>query len=237
MSRSAATSSGVTASTWRMALTPMPASAPRRRRPGAPPRGLRLALAEDGARDLGAEEHDLLGPRGGLERVAEPIDEARHVGGEHARERLRGRDAVGIGAQRLLVEHERVGLRLRLRVLRGERGGADDVGRALARLLDELGEDELAQDEALPIAEPLGEALEAARGEEALRPHRDRRLVARERDAEGARVVGRLRLDEHRLLELVDARGRPDPAQSSLPRADARDEARARGDARPGAGR
>ena len=60
MSSSAATSSGVIASTWRMALTPMPGSvpssvvtpgtlAPRRRRRG------RVALAEDGAGDLGAE--------------------------------------------------------------------------------------------------------------------------------------------------------------------------------------
>ena len=60
----------VSASTWRMALTPMPGLTPsggvaRGRCPG---RG-RLALAEDGAGDLGAGEDDLIAPRGRLERV------------------------------------------------------------------------------------------------------------------------------------------------------------------------
>ena len=168
-----------------------------------------FALPDRMARgDLGAgEDHLPVAPRGRLEGHVEAIDEPRHVGGEEARQGLRGGDRVGIGAQGLLVEGERLGLGLGLGILGEEGGGADHVGGALARLLGQPGEGELALDEARAIAQALGEPLQPAGGEDALRPEGQGFAVTRQGGAQGRGVVGGVGLDQHRLLDVVDGPG------------------------------
>ncbi len=99
----------------------------------------------------------------------------------------------------------------------------------LARCVRELGEDELREDQAAALAEALGEPLEPARGEEALRPLGDGGVVARERGAQRGGVVGRVRLDQQGLFDLVHGAG--DGIDGELfARADRRHEARACGE-------